>query len=66
MVVAKLFTITSYEFCLNGVRFSYLIMKCVGFQFFLGHTVEKLIEPAALRLTDTSAKPANLSLPILS
>jgi len=38
-VINYLLNIISRKFCLNQLRFSYCITKCVGLQFFLRHTV---------------------------
>jgi len=35
LVIAKLFSSSSSKFCLNWLRFSDLITKCVGLVFFL-------------------------------
>jgi len=39
MFIVKLFSIISCKVCLNRMRFNNCIMKCVGLQFFLRHTV---------------------------
>jgi len=39
IIIDKLYDIICHKYCLNWLRYSYFIMKCVWLQFFLRHTV---------------------------